>query len=63
MFLLTVLEVFVHFLNKWQEANEFLEQPTVLSSVVDEICNKQYLLETSEVDKINRLKSPHHCLL
>ena len=41
------------------EANEILEQPIVLSSTLDELRNEQYLLETSEVDKVKRIIIPH----
>ena len=33
--------MFVHFLKKRPDANEFLEQPTVVSSVIDERRNKK----------------------
>ena len=52
--------VFVHFLKKLQEANELLKQPIVVSSVIDELRNKQQFFETSESEKGKRLNNRHH---
>ena len=56
-------EIFVHFLNELQEANEFLEQPIVVSSVTEELRNKRHFLETFEVESFKRLNIRHHWLL
>ena len=53
----------VLFLKKLREANEFLEQPIVVSSKIDELRSKQHLFETSEVDKVKRFNNQHHWLL
>ena len=50
-------------MNKLQEANDFLDQPIVVSSVFDELRAKQHLFETSDNDKIRRFNDPHHRLL
>ena len=51
---LTIQVVFVHCMNKLQEANEILEQAIVVSSVIDELRNKHLFFETSEVDKVEK---------
>ena len=48
------------FLKKLHEANEFLEQPIFLFSVIDEFRNKQHSSETFAVEKVKRLNNPHH---
>ena len=42
---------------------DFSAQPIFVSSVMDELRNKQHFFETSEVDKVRRLTYPHHWLL
>ena len=49
-------------MKKLPEANEFLVQPSIVSSVKDELRNKQHLFETSELDEVKRLIIPHHWL-
>ena len=50
--LLPLHDVVEHFLNKLQEANDFLKQPIVVLSADDGLRNKEQFFETSEVDKI-----------
>ena len=59
-FYLPFQDVFVHILDKLQDANEFLEKPTIFSSVIEELRNKQRLLEASDVDKVRTFTKPHH---
>ena len=56
---LPLQNVFALFLNKLQEANYFLEQRMGLSSVIEELPNKQHFFETSEVDKVKLLNNPY----
>ena len=63
IFILPIQDVLVHFLNKLKETYESIKQPIVVSSVIDELRNKRHLLETSEVDKHEKLQNPHHWLL
>ena len=49
---LPIQDVFLPFPNKLQEANDFSEQPIVVSTVIDEFCNEEHFFETSEVEKI-----------
>ena len=55
--------VLVHFLNKLQGANEFLDQPLVVSSVKNELRNEQHFFQTYEVVKVEWLNNPHYLLL
>ena len=48
---ITIEDQFVRFLNNLQEANEFLEQPTVVFSAIEKFRIKQRFFETSEVKK------------
>ena len=59
----TIQDVFVYFLNKLQEAHEFLEPPIVVSSVIDdELSSKQHFLVTSEKDKLKNFNNPTYWL-
>ena len=58
-----IQDVFCHFLDKLQEANEFLENPVFLPSAFDELRSKDNFFETSDVDKIRQSHNPHHWLL
>ena len=51
-FLLRIEDVFVPFLNKLQEANDFLEQPFIVSSVVDELCTEQQFFKLGKWIKL-----------
>ena len=42
---LPIQDNFIHFLNKLQDANQFSEQPIVVSAVFDELPEKQHLLK------------------
>ena len=53
----------MHFLNQSQDANELLEQPIVVSSVIHEFRNKKHYLETSEVEEVRTPNKPHHRIL
>ena len=57
VFILTTLDMFIHFLNKLQKADKVLEQPIVVSSVIDELRSKQHCCKTSEKIKLNDLIS------
>ena len=48
--------VFLHFLKKLQEANEYLEQQKDVSSAIDELCSKQHFFENFVVDKVKGYK-------
>ena len=50
-----IQDVCVFFLIKLHEANDFSEQPIVVSSVIIELRNEQHPYETSEVDKGKKL--------
>ena len=43
---------FLNILKKLHEANEFLEQPIVVSSLMDELRNEQHFSETSGLDEV-----------
>ena len=58
-----IQDVFCHFLDKLQEANEFLENPVFLPSAFDELRSKDNFFETSDVDRIRQSHNPHHWLL
>ena len=58
-----IQDVFVRFLKKLQESNYFFEQPIVVSSVIDEIRNKQPFFETFVVNKLKTFINPHPWLL
>ena len=56
---LPIQDALVLFLDKLQNVNGVLEQPTIVFSVYGELCSKQHFFETSQVDKVNTLKNPH----
>ena len=58
-----IQDVLLHFLKKLQEANELLEQPIVVSSVIVELCNTQQFFVISDVVKVKTLKFPRDWLL
>ena len=58
-----IQDVLCQFLDKLQEANEFLEKPVFLPSAIDELRNKENFFETSEAEKIRQSHNPHHWLL
>ena len=47
-------DVIVHYLNKVQETNEFLEEPIVVSSAIDVIRIKQQFFGSIEVEKFKK---------
>ena len=58
-----IQDVFCQFLDKLEEANEFLEKPVFLPSAFDELRSKDNFFETSEAEKIRQTHNPHHWLL
>ena len=47
------------FFKKLAKTNDFLEQPTVVSSAFDELQNEQHVFKAFQVDKFKKLNNPN----
>ena len=48
------------FLKELQEADEFLERTMHVSSVFDQLHNKQHFFETFEVEEVKQFNNPNY---